>query len=73
MLCIFFNLPLLKKGLLFKVSSTSKTMFFQTTFTVSQIIKERLMRSGEEPADGIPLKFTFPDGTMKIRRFQVFE
>lgn len=31
------------------------------------------MRTNEEPADGIPLKFTFPDGTMKIRRFQVFD
>lgn len=38
-----------------------------------KIIEERLKRSGEEPADGIPLKFTFPDGTMKIRRFQVFD
>ncbi|XP_050961083.1 uncharacterized protein LOC127162333, partial [Labeo rohita] len=38
-----------------------------------KIIEERLMRTNEEPADGIPLKFTFPDGTMKIRRFQVFD
>ncbi|XP_073672791.1 uncharacterized protein [Garra rufa] len=38
-----------------------------------KMIEERLMRTNEEPADGIPLKFTFPDGTMKIRRFQVFD
>lgn len=38
-----------------------------------KIIQERLVRTNEEPADGIPLKFTFPDGTMKIRRFQVFD
>ncbi len=31
------------------------------------------MRTNEEPADGIPLKFTFPDGTMKIRRFHIFD
>ncbi|CAM4549619.1 unnamed protein product [Leuciscus chuanchicus] len=36
-----------------------------------KIIEERLMRRTEEPAEGIPLKFTFPDGTIKIRRFQV--
>lgn len=29
------------------------------------------MRRTEEPAEGIPLKFTFRDGTIKIRRFQV--
>ncbi|XP_077060959.1 uncharacterized protein LOC143713375 [Siphateles boraxobius] len=38
-----------------------------------KIIEERLMRRSEEPAEGIPLKFTFPDGTVKIRRFQVFD
>nr|XP_055051748.1 uncharacterized protein LOC129437569 isoform X3 [Misgurnus anguillicaudatus] len=32
-------------------------------------IEERQMRRTEEPADGIPLKFTFPDGTVEIRRF----
>ncbi|KAL0965892.1 hypothetical protein UPYG_G00287310 [Umbra pygmaea] len=32
-------------------------------------IDERHMRTTEEPAGGIPLKFSFPDGTMKIRRF----
>ncbi|KAJ7999930.1 hypothetical protein DPEC_G00199510 [Dallia pectoralis] len=36
-------------------------------------IDERHMRTTEEPAGGIPLKFSFPDGTMKIRRFHTYD
>ncbi|KAI7800492.1 hypothetical protein IRJ41_004561 [Triplophysa rosa] len=40
---------------------------------VSQRIEERQKRRTEEPADGIPLKFTFPDGTVEIRKFLTSE
>ncbi|KAA0713777.1 G2/M phase-specific E3 ubiquitin-protein ligase [Triplophysa tibetana] len=36
-------------------------------------IEERQNRRTEEPADGIPLKFTFPDGTVEIRKFLTSE
>ncbi|KAJ7998187.1 hypothetical protein DPEC_G00219990 [Dallia pectoralis] len=38
-----------------------------------ETIDERHMRTTEEPAGGIPLKFSFPDGTMKIRRFHTYD